>query len=97
MCTNPSKPNISKLKTSKKTITVSWKKLDATGYELQRCQKKGFKKKVKKMKLSKKATSKKMKKLSKGKRYYFRIRAYKTIDGKKYYSPWSKVKSIKCK
>ena len=35
--------------------------------------------------------------ITKGKTYYIRVRAYKTVNGTKYYGAWSKVKSIKCK
>ncbi|MBR5088646.1 MAG: fibronectin type III domain-containing protein [Ruminiclostridium sp.] len=34
-------------------------------------------------------------KLGKGKSYTFRIRSYKTVNGKKYYSKWSKAVTIK--
>lgn len=34
------------------------------------------------------------KKLKKGKIYYVKARAYKTVDGKKVYAPWSSVKKI---
>ncbi len=97
VCTKPKTPAVSKLKTSKKTVTASWKKIDASGYELQRSTLKNFKKGVKKYTVSSKTASKKITKLKKGTRYYFRIRAYKTIGGKKYYSSWSKTKSVKCK
>ena len=36
-------------------------------------------------------------KLTSKKTYYFKVRAYKTVDGKKIYSAWSTVKSIKIK
>ena len=34
-------------------------------------------------------------KLKKNKTYYFKIRAYKTVDGKKIYSSYSNIKQIK--
>ena len=39
--------------------------------------------------------SRKVTRLEGGKKYYIRIRTYKTIKGKKYYSAWSKVRTIK--
>ena len=35
--------------------------------------------------------------LPSGKKYYIRVRSYKVVDGKKWYGPWSDVKSIKTK
>lgn len=35
--------------------------------------------------------------LKSGKRYYFQVRAYKVVDGKRYYSAWSKIVSAKTK
>ena len=34
---------------------------------------------------------------TKGKTYYYKVRAYKVVDGKKVYGPWSDVKSFKRK
>ena len=31
------------------------------------------------------------------KKYYVLVRTYKTVNGVKYYSPWSKTKSVKTK
>ena len=36
-------------------------------------------------------------KLTSGKTYYFRARAYKTVNGKKVYTDYSSVKKIKIK
>ena len=44
-----------------------------------------------------KTTKNKVKKLKAKKKYYVRVRTYKTVNGKKVYSSWSKVKSIKTK
>ena len=34
---------------------------------------------------------------SSGKTYYIKVRAYKTVNGKKYYGNWSTVKKVKVK
>ena len=39
---------------------------------------------------------KNIKKLKK-KKYYVQVRAYRTVNGKKIYGDWSKVKSVKVK
>ena len=44
-----------------------------------------------------KTVSKKVTGLKGGKKYYVKIRTYKTIGKTKYYSPWSKVKTVKTK
>ena len=35
------------------------------------------------------------KKVKRGKTYHYKVRAYKTVDGKNVYGPWSKAKNIK--
>lgn len=42
-------------------------------------------------------TSYTIKKLTKGKTYYVKVRSYKTVNGKKYYSNYSTVKTVKIK
>lgn len=60
--------------------------------------KKNFSKGKKYFYINKNKTNKKViKKLKKGKKYYFKVRAYKTIDRKKVYGPYSSVKLVKCK
>ena len=48
-------------------------------------------------KASYKTTSVTLKSLKAKKTYYVRVRTYKTVDGKKYYSDWSSKKSKKTK
>ncbi|MCH5268655.1 MAG: leucine-rich repeat domain-containing protein [Lachnospiraceae bacterium] len=96
----PKKMSILKLTSPKtKQIKASWKKdAQATGYQIQYAKNSKFKSGKKSVTITKKSTtSKKISKLTKKKKYYVRIRAYKTIDGKKYYGSWSKAKKVKCK
>ena len=44
-----------------------------------------------------KTTSKTVKSLKAKKKYYVRVRTYKTVSGTKYYSSWSKAKSVTTK
>ena len=94
----PKKPGMKKLTAGKKKFTVQWKKdKKADGYQVQYSTDKKFKKNVKSVNVSKKSTKTTVKKLKKGKTYRVRVRSYKKIDGKKYYSGWGKVKSVKVK
>lgn len=78
-------------------LAVTWKKVSGvSGYEIQYSTSKNFKKKAHIKKLKKASTTKvTIKKLKKKKKYYVRVRAYKTVKGKKYVSKWSKKKTIK--
>lgn len=94
----PKKPEMKKLTAGKKKFTVQWKKdKKADGYQVQYSTDKKFKKNVKSVNVSKKNTKTTVKKLKKGKTYRVRVRSYKKINGKKYYSGWGKVKSVKVK
>ena len=94
----PKKPEMKKLTAGKKKFTVQWKKdKKADGYQVQYSTDKKFKKNVKSVNVSKKNTKATVKKLKKGKTYRVRVRSYKKINGKKYYSGWGKVKSVKVK
>jgi hypothetical protein len=88
------KTGISSLKNkSGKKLTVSLKKVKGvSGYQIQYSTSSKFT--SYKTKNVKKTTAT-ISKLSKGKKYYIRVRSYKTIGGKKFYSSWSKIKSIK--
>lgn len=100
--TIPKKPSVSKLKTKSKSITVSWKKVSCSGYQIQYSTKSSMKG-AKTVNVSAKSASRRIAKLKKGKKYYVRIRAYKnyknpsTKKTAKYYTAWSAKKSIKCK
>lgn len=93
---NPKGTSLSKLKKGKKRATVQWKaqKKEINGYEIQYALKKNFKK-AKTLKAGKSKTKVVVKKLKSRKKYFFRIRTYKTVEGKTYYSSWSKAKAVK--
>lgn len=78
---------------------LTWKKdATATGYVIEYSMDKSFKKNVKKITINKKATtSREITKLTANKTYYFRIRAYKTINGKKAYGAYSSAVSVNVK
>ena len=88
---------ISSLSVKENTVTVKWKKKSKImGYQIQYSTDSKFKKNKKSIKIKKaKTTSKKISNLKESKKYYFRIRTYKSSNKKTRYSKWSKVKSIK--
>ena len=84
--------SVKNYKGKKAKITVK-KAASVTGYQIQYGTKKNFKgaKAV-----NTKATTKYLTKLAK-KKYYVRVRTYKTVDGKTYYSSWSGAKTVTIK
>lgn len=100
----PTVSKISKLKLASKKakqIKCTWKKMSgAGGYELQYSDNKKYKK-AKTLTLGKKKISKTITGLTTGKKYYVRIRAYKTYtdesgEKQKVFGKWV-AKNIKCK
>ena len=96
---SPSKASAPALKLLKgRKLKVSWKRDGrATGYRVQYCTSRAFKKGVKTITISKnKTVTKTIPKLTKGKRYYVRVRAYKSVKvnkkTQKLYGAWSSVK-----
>ena len=101
----PKGTGISRLTARPKGFLVKWKKqrTQTTGYEVQYSTSRKFTKKTTKYatvkgnkKVSRKITGRKP-----GKRYYVRVRTYKSVRvegrAKKVYSGWSKVKSVRVK
>ncbi len=82
---------------SSKKMTVKWaKNSKATGYQIQYSTSASFASGNKTVTVSgASSVSKVISSLAKGKTYYVRIRAYKTVSGTKYYSAWSSKKSVK--
>lgn len=93
------------LSAKSKSIVVKWKKqtVQTSGYQIQYSTSSKFTDKTSKTITvkSNKTTSKTISKLKTKKKYYVRVRTYKTvkINGKstKIYSDWSKTKSVKTK
>lgn len=82
----------------KRAVQLKWKKVEnASGYEIHMSQKKtkGYKK-IGTIKKAKTVTFTK-KKLKKGKKYYFKVKAYATVNGKTVYGEFSKPKMVKVK
>ena len=90
---------ITSIKAQNKAFTVKWKKKSSiTGYQIQYSTNSKFKKNNKKIKIKNaKTVSKKITKLKASKKYYVRIRTYKIVNKKTYYSSWSKKKNVTTK
>lgn len=91
------KPQNMKLtKSSKTSITVKWSKVkSADGYEIYYYNVTEKKYKLLKTIKDVNTVSYKKTKLTSGKSYTFKVRAYKTVDGKKYYSLFTKPLKLK--
>ena len=95
----PKTTSISKLTKGKKSFTAVWRKqsVQTDGYQLQYSKSSKFKS-TKMLTIKKNTTTKLVvKKLAKNKKYYVRVRTYKKVGGKNYYSAWSKVKTVTTK
>ena len=97
--TSIAKPNLNSAKsTSKKKIKASWSKVGgASGYQVMWSTYKNFSKNYKTKSVTSKYLSKTVTAAQSKKTYYVRVRAYKTISGKKVYSQWSNTKKVKTK
>ncbi len=95
----PKGTKLKSVKGGKNSLTIKWKKLtkQITGYQIRYSTDKKFSaSKTKTVTIkSKKKVSKKLSNLQAKKRYYVQIRTYKLVNGKKYFSDWSK--SLKAK
>ncbi|MDO4555168.1 MAG: fibronectin type III domain-containing protein [Lachnospiraceae bacterium] len=93
----PRSTRATKVSASKRALKIKWKKqgTQTTGYEIQLATDKKFTKNVKKVNVKKnKTTFITVKKLRSKKKYYVRIRTYKTANGKKYCSGWTIYKKV---
>jgi hypothetical protein len=99
--TKPRTPTLKSVSSPSSTkIKATWSAATGGegGYEIYYGKDKNFKKlAAKKVIKSKKTVSYTGKNFTKGKTYYVKVRSYRTVNGKKKYSSWSAVKSVKCK
>ena len=96
----PKKVSLSSVKSSsKKKATVKWSKQSkVSGYQILLARNSKFTKGKKTVTVKGSSTKyKTVTKLSSKKTYYVKVRSYKTIDGKKVYGSYSKVKKVKVK
>lgn len=83
--------------TKAKKATVTWKKVSgANGYQVTYSLKKNFKK-AKSVTVAATKAKVTLKKLKKGKTYYVKVRAFKVVEGNKYYGAYSKKLKVKVK
>ncbi len=97
---NPKKTSLSKATPTEKGFDLKWKKQakEISGYEIAYSTSNKFTpKSTKTLTVGKGKTSKSITGLKAKKKYHVRIRTYKKVKGKKYYSDWSKAKSVKTK
>lgn len=96
---NPAKVKLTSVKNYKgKKLKASWKKnTKVTGYQIQYSTSSKFKSAKTVTVKGYKSISKTITKLTKNKKYYVRVRTYKTVSKVNYYSGWSNVKSITIK
>lgn len=96
---NPKGTSISRLTSGSKKLTVAWKKQPSqtTGYQIQYSSVNNFNTQKTVTVSNTKTVSKVISGLAKKHRYYVRIRTYKTVSGKNYYSTWSAVKNASTK
>lgn len=96
---NPAKTTVKSLTagTKKLTVNVTKKSTQVTGYQIQYSTSKSFKSYKTKWLTSYKKTSATLTGLSAKKTYYVRVRTYKKVGGKTYYSGWSTIKYKKTK
>lgn len=93
--TKPKKPPIKTPSTNTKhQIIVKWSSVTCNGYQVQFSRKSDFSTLIATKTAKSSATSYTGNNFTKGRTYYVRVRAYKTVGDKKIYSSWSSAKKI---
>ena len=96
---NPAGTKLTSVKNDKgKKLKASWKKnTKVTGYQVQYSTSSKFKSAKTVTVKGYKSTGKTITKLTKNKKYYVRVRTYKTVSKTNYYSSWSGAKAVTIK
>lgn len=97
----PNKTSVSKLTSSKKSITIKVKKsqkANATGYQVRYSTNPKMKNpSISNISSKYNRVTKKISGLKSNKKYYVQVRVFKKVNGNKIYSEWSAIKNIKVK
>ena len=94
---NPKGTYVTGLCKGKKAFTVKWKKqsVQTSGYQIRYSSSSSMKNAKYYTIKSTKTTSKTISKLRSDRKYYVQVRTYKVVKGDRYYSSWSKMKSVR--
>lgn len=88
-------PSISEALCSGQEITVTWNAHSAVGgYQIQYATSENFSNAIQVKIAGSGSTSSRLSDLSPAADYYIRLRTYKTVSGKAYYSGWSSIKTV---
>ena len=101
----PKGTEITRLNRGKSSFVVRWKIQKArmsskriTGYQVMYATNKKFTTGKETATIKKyRSVRKKVTELRSGRKYFVRVRTFMKVDGKRYYSPWSKIRSVKTK
>ena len=94
----PTGTSIYKVKGSRKSVTVKWRKQSGKCYEIQCSKDRKFKKGVKKYTVRNSMITKKgIRKLKRKSTYYVRVRTFVKSGNRNCYSTWSKVRRVRTK
>ena len=84
-------PEVTKSTSGK--VKVSWENINGeTGYQISQSAKKGTTQIVVTFKTT--SGSEKVLAVPSGNKYYYKVRAYKVVDGAMIYAPWSKTRAF---
>ena len=95
----PKKTTLKSVTAAKKAFTVKWNKQSpqTTGYQIRYSTSSKFTNATTVTVKGSSTLSKKISKVSAKKKYYVKVRTYKTVNGRRYYSGWSSVKTVTTK